>query len=116
MKANFNSPLPRTNGGERVNACGPLIWTGPGSQPPAGTRCTVRATITQSVAGGTVIGTGVWNTDYNNGDPTWTGTVRVTTPENGHFVPGNAYAEGVLTVTSASPPVEDPWSQAVTLF
>jgi hypothetical protein len=110
MKANFDSPLPRKSGdAQKVDASGPLVWD---TTPPV-EACTVSATITQTNGSGAVIGTGVWNRDYQAGDPKWDGEVRT---RNGEFAAGLAYATGIITVTQpGTAPSSQAWSQWVTL-
>jgi hypothetical protein len=103
MKANFDDPLHIENGGTRVDACGPMDWQG------ASGKCDIAVTITQTLNGTTVVGTGDTGT-YNQGDNRW--DTNADTQGANHFQPGPAHAQGTINLRGGAP---IPWGQDVTL-
>jgi hypothetical protein len=105
MKPNFDSALDLDNDNTRVDAAGPLDWEGTQGQ------CRVAVTITQTIDGTTITATGE-SGDYGSDKLRWEADAN--TEDGQAFQPGEAHAEGVLTLRhSSAPPVV--WGQDVVL-
>jgi hypothetical protein len=102
MKANFDSPLNLMNGGQKVDAHGPMGWD-------AGD---VSATVTFTITQGSVSGSRT--ATYSPSDTSW--HLTITAAGGGHFHSGTATATGSSVVTVSGGGTETyTWTQSVNL-
>jgi hypothetical protein len=102
MWGNFDNALNLMNGGQKIDAHGPMGWD------PGDVSATVTFTITQGGVSGSR------TASYSPGDSSW--HLTITAAGGGHFHSGTATASGTSVVTlSGGGTTTYSWTQSVTL-